>query len=111
MYGNLFPAHLFPDAFDIGIGLVVLDDLCMTDIWDPEMAGELPEPACTFPLPPDLLGGGRLDDFDLRLPAESAVEHDQKYDDNCYVKMLSKILSKIMGLLLVVIAYRNLVEK
>ena len=58
----------------------------MTDIWDPEMAGELPEPSCTFPLPPDLLGGGRFDDLYPGLPAETAVKHGQEYDDDCYLK-------------------------
>lgn len=74
----------FPHAVDAGAGLVVLDDLRLSDIRNLKLAGDLAEPPGTFLLPPDLFFGGRFYDFDLRFPAKVAVEQGQKYDDDCY---------------------------
>lgn len=89
-YRNLFFAHLFPDALDVRIGLVVLDDLRLSDIRDPESAGDLPVPPFAFPLLPDLLRGGCLNDFKLWPVAEATIEDDQEDHDNCYFKNVIK---------------------
>lgn len=85
-YRNLFIAHLLPYAFDVRVGFVVLNDLRLSDIWDLKTAGNLPEPPGAFLFPPDLFGGGRFDDLDLRLSAKTTIEDDQKNKYDCYFK-------------------------
>lgn len=53
---------------------------------NPESSGKLPALPFAFLLPPDLFGGGCFNDFDLWLPAETAVEDDQEDYNYCYLK-------------------------
>lgn len=85
-YRNLFFTHLLPYAFDVGVGLVVFDDLRLSDIRDLKTAGDLPDPPGTFLFPPDLLDSGRFDDLDLWPSAETIIENGQKNKYDCYFK-------------------------
>lgn len=79
-----FALYLIPHAVNAGAGLAVLNDLCLPGMGHLKPAGNLTKPPGTFLLPPDLLCGGRLNDPDLRLPAETAVEDEQKNYNGCY---------------------------